>query len=87
LTIWAAFARWTDQIAKKKELSTKTRALVVRHRAIADAKPFDSVKMRLWIIDAEAFADDKKHDLAALARVRPESAASSTWETVIRKTE
>ena len=65
-TIWGAFARWTDQIAKKKELSREARQMIVQHRQITEERPVKKSKVQKWIVAAESFDEDRKHELATV---------------------
>jgi hypothetical protein len=66
LTVWGAFARWTDQVSKKRQLSEQIRAFVVQHHKFADARPADKKKITKWLADVEEFEDERKHELATV---------------------
>lgn len=67
-TIWAAFARWPDQIEKKRELSRSIRDLLSTHRKVTDPRPVDEKGIKDWLATCHDFEEKRKHESATVAR-------------------
>ncbi len=69
LAIWGAFARWTDQIEKKQELSREARSLIIQQAKLIEVRPIDEKKLRAWLRECAVYEEERKHILAAVPRI------------------